>query len=221
MVEILRALYVLRAGNSLSEDWCRTIVLDVIRLPASDERAYNCALGGVTLLMDAPGDYGDYLVENDADQTLLNILQLQVSAVVSSSRSGNQVATAMVPSLVVLTKFATHSSDFRRRVKEFIFPPECEQDFWSKAREEVSRAKGQGVGAKNMKPLDAPKGSLRWKLIRLMTWTESHTKRTTSELLWTLCDKSAQEFVLRTGFGNAMPMLGIKGLVEMPSGFGT
>jgi len=219
-VEILRILYVLRVGTFLNEDWCKSAVVKVLELPMADDRSYNCILGGVNLLMDAPGEFGDFLIECSGDAILLDILVRQVDGVVSSSKSGNSVATAMVPSLVVLNKFSTHSETFCQRVKDFVFPQDCEEKFWSKAREEVSRSNGQDVGAKNMSPLDAPKGTLRWKLIRLMTWTESHTKRTTAELLWTLCGQDAQEFVLRTGFGNAMPMLGLQGLVEMPSGFG-
>ena len=39
-----------------------------------------------------------------------------------------------------------------------------------------------GVGARNMSPLDAPRGTVRWKLIRLMTWTESNVKRCACEV---------------------------------------
>ena len=147
-------------------------------------------------------------------------MEIQVSDVVKSSRCGNTVATALVPSLVVLNRFSQDSPLVLQQVREAIFPPSAEVAFQEKAAAETAKVNGQGVGAKNMSPLDAPRDSLRWKLIRLMTWTESHTKRVVSELLWTLCHGDAKEFVLRTGFGNAMPMLGLKGLVEMPSQFG-
>lgn len=64
-------------------------------------------------------------------------------------------------------------------------------------------------------PLDAPWGSLRWKLIKLMTSNDSNLKRCASELLWTICG-SSDKFVRRTGYGNAVHMLGIKGLVQLP-----
>lgn len=72
------------------------------------------------------------------------------------------------------------------------------------------------VKAKNMALLDAPKGTLRWHMIRLMTWVESNVKRAASELLWSVCDEDSTQFVLRTGFGNAIHFLGMKGFVKLP-----
>jgi Guanine nucleotide exchange factor synembryn len=69
----------------------------------------------------------------------------------------------------------------------------------------------------NMSPADAPRGSLRYKCIRLLTWTESHTKRWMAELLWMLCDANAEEYTYRVGMGNAMPLLHARGLVELPT----
>ena len=74
----------------------------------------------------------------------------------------------------------------------------------------VNQTEGK-VNAKNMAPLDARKGSLRWKLIRLMTWTESNMKRSGSELLWTLCDDDLTQFY-------AVHFLGMKGCVALPKG---
>ena len=243
VVEILRTLYVLRAGLTLGQTYNRKVLLDVLSM---DEAAFDCKLGCVTLLMDAPQGFGKALLSADNDnddkknnnatdsrsstsrssasspvvKELLSIMEIQVSDVVKSSRCGNTVATALVPSLVVLNRFSQDSPLVLQQVREAIFPPSAEVAFQEKAAAETAKVNGQGVGAKNMSPLDAPRDSLRWKLIRLMTWTESHTKRVVSELLWTLCHGDAKEFVLRTGFGNAMPMLGLKGLVEMPSQFG-
>mmetsp|Transcript_31111 Transcript_31111/g.47649 ORF Transcript_31111/g.47649 Transcript_31111/m.47649 type:complete len:127 (+) Transcript_31111:2-382(+) len=124
-----------------------------------------------------------------------------------------------MPILVVLKKFASTNSKILKSVKEFIFPLDAETDtFQPKAKAEMGKCGHQGLGAKNMAPLDAPKGSLRWKLIRLMTWTESYTKRATGELLWTLCGNDPREFVLRTGFGNALPLLSLKGHIQLPAG---
>jgi hypothetical protein len=81
----------------------------------------------------------------------------------------------------------------------------------------INQTNGQ-VKAKNMAPLDAPKGTLRWKLIRFMTWTESNVKSSGCELFSTLCDDDPTQCVLRTGFGNAVHFLEIKGCVSLPSG---
>jgi hypothetical protein len=78
-----------------------------------------------------------------------------------------------------------------------------------------------------MAPADAPRNTLRCKLIQLMTHTDSNVKRCASEFLWTLCGSSSssrstnvtqsEEFVKRTGFGNAVHMLSIKGLLQLPT----
>ena len=126
-----------------------------------------------------------------------------------------RAVSALVPSLAVLYRFSAGNPTFREAVKDMVFPPDREDHFWSLAKEQLV---GNAAAAKNMHPLDAPKGSLRWKLIRFMTWTESHIKRYASEFLWALCDEDPKEFVLRTGLGNAMGFLGGKGLVQMPAG---
>jgi len=100
----------------------------------------------------------------------------------------------------------------RDQVKEYIFPPSAEANFMAKVEEHR-----QAGGKKNVRPLDAPQGTTRWKLIKLMTYTESNVKRCASELLWNICRKDPNEFVLRCGFGNAVHMMGIKGLVQIPN----
>ena len=150
--------------------------------------------------------------------------------------------TTLIPSLAVLHKFSADNSIFCKAVKDQIFPTSQEEQFWQLAQQQtggtnttsnsnndndnsntnnndnsttIRRSLG---GAKNMHPLDAPHGTLRWKLIRLMTYTETHVKRYTCEFLWVLCNQNAQEFVLRTGLGNAMAFLGVKGMVQLPAG---
>lgn len=87
------------------------------------------------------------------------------------------------------------------------------------AAAEVEKGRSEGkVGVKNMAPLDSPRGTLRWRLIRLMTWMDSSMKRSPCELLWALCNKNSMQFVLRMGFGNAIHFLGIKGCVNLPAG---
>jgi Guanine nucleotide exchange factor synembryn len=214
-VEILRIFYVLRVGKDLSAADSHQVKF-LMNVSGRDPRSYQVKLATVTLLMDTPPSFAAFFLENGMD-ALLQVLDQQVSEVVDHTILGNQAATALVPILAVLNAFSIASNDFRRVVKELVFPPEAEEEFWAKAQQESTRANGHGVGAKNMSPLDAPRGTLRWKLVRLLTWTESHTKRLTSELLWTLCGSDAKEFVLRLGFGNALPMLGLKGLVQLPS----
>ena len=62
-------------------------------------------------------------------------------------------------------------------------------------------------------PVDAPVGTMRAMLCTLMTDLEPTLKRCASELLWVLCDEQADEFTMRTGFGNAVHMLQLRGIV--------
>jgi hypothetical protein len=70
---------------------------------------------------------------------------------------------------------------------------------------------------RNMTPIDAPNGTLRWKLIQLLTWPNSFVKRLTGELLFLLCHNSQQEFIRRVGIGNAVAILSLKGLIDLPA----
>jgi hypothetical protein len=212
VVEILRISYVLRAGRNVeSESSMAKLIAYFLKLPNSEERAYRCKLATISLLMDAPAEYSDEMVDKKMVLPLLAVLDIQVTRVVESTQIGSVAAAAVVPIMSVVNKFCIHNEAFRSKTKLFIFPQEAEERFLNL----VAGAETQHT--KNMHPLDAPKGTLRWKLVRLMTWTEGHVKRTAGELLWTLCDQKEQEFVGRIGLGNALPILCVKGLVELPS----
>jgi hypothetical protein len=218
VTEILKVLYVLRAGKDLTDEASWKPVLQLLSLENDDKQSYECKLGAITLLMDAPQDSVDVIMEHEnLVESFLKILERQVSYVVDNTLLGNASAAALTPILVVLNKFCNANPVLCQCVKNRIFPPQLEDAFWAKAESVPASHSSVAIGANNMSPLDAPKGTLRWKLIRLMTWMESNVKRTANELLWTVCGKNGREFVLRTGIGNAMPFLGIKGLVPMPS----
>jgi hypothetical protein len=225
VLEILRALFALDAGVSskqYSENTMTQIgilLCDLLKLPNADARVYECKLAVVALLLNAPQEYAHYLSVNDGVKPLVDIMSYQLSVVVTEKTgSGAEDAAAVVPILLVLQKLAQANSTVLQAVKMEVFPPDAEQLFQEKVKAEMTNQTSGQVKAKNMAPLDAPKGTLRWKLIRLMTWTESNVKRSGCELLWTLCDDDATQFVLRTGFGNAVHFLGIKGCVSLPSG---
>ena len=58
-------------------------------------------------------------------------------------------------------------------------------------------------------PIDAPPGTLRHRLLSLMTSLKSGAKRYATELVWELCSRDQEEFSLRAGFGNASHKLRI------------
>lgn len=214
LAEILGCFYALRIGKDLHliPEFSNR-VLDMLRIPNNKEKkAYQCKLSTISLLMDSNPALSQCFVDNGAVSSLLEIFDIQVTEVVEGTRVDDSVA-ALVPILAVLNKFCIANAAFRKQLKDFVFPPEAEEEFQRKARER----RASTDTTKNMSPLDAPDGTLRWKLTRLMTWTESHVKRCTSELMWTICSSDAQEFTLRTGLGNAIPMLSLKGFMQMPS----
>lgn len=220
VIEILGAFYALRTGQELVPSRCdphlMKLVVDVLNLSTrskKDTRIAQCKLSMVSLLMDSDPTFGNYIYEAHALTPLLEILEMQITDVLEHTRVDNSAAAALVPILVLLNKYASANSVFREKVKEFIFPVEAEGKFQEKVREQLASS-----GSKNMGPLDSPKGTIRWKLTTLMTWAESHIKRCTGELLWTICSSDPTEFVHRVGFGNALPILSVKGYAQMPTG---
>eukprot|EP00956_Cyclotella_meneghiniana_P007853 scaffold10476_cov44-Cyclotella_meneghiniana.AAC.2 len=229
ILEILRALFALDAGVTSKSQYSENtmtqigiLLCELLKLSNADARVYQCKLATVALLLNAPKEYAGYLFENGGIKPLIDIMKYQLSiVVVERTGSGAEDAAAVVPILLVLNNLSQANATVLRVVKDAVFPPEAEIMFQEKVKAEMVNPNSGQVKAKNMAPLDAPKGSLRWKLIRLMTWTDSSVKRSGCELLWTLCDDDPTQFVLRTGFGNAVHFLGIKGCVALPAGVET
>ncbi|CAN0589886.1 unnamed protein product, partial [Ectocarpus sp. 12 AP-2014] len=70
---------------------------------------------------------------------------------------------------------------------------------------------------KRVHPVDAPKGTLRARLLKQMTATESSSKTAVSDLLFNLCaDEGAAKFTTRCGFGNAVNTLRLRGMISVP-----
>lgn len=237
IIEILRVIFALKSTtpkqvidriekeNHAIMTQLGIILVDLLKLSNRIQRCHDCKLASLLLLMNAPKEYGRFLVVNRCIQELLSILFLQVNNIVIENAGevqSEQNGAAALPILIVLNELAANNEDIRQEVKDYIFPPSEEQRFLAKVeayKQEVLDTPEKKRGAKkNMQPLDAPVGSIRWKIIKLMTYTESNVKRCASELLWTVCRKDPNEFVLRCGFGNSVHMLGIKGLYKIPKG---
>ncbi len=234
IIEITRVLFALRNGNSKAAQHMElenqeimtqmgVLIVDILKLPNRDQRCYECKLAALSLLMNYSGDFGGFLVANNAIEELLAIFWFQLNVIVVEGAGDVQSesnATMILPILIVLNQLVSARAHIKDQVKNYIFPPEDEKNFMAKVeehRQEIMNTPESKRGQKkNMHPLDAPEGTTRWKLIKLMTWTESNVKRYASELLWNLCKKDPNEFMLRCGFGNAVHFLGIKGLYKIP-----
>jgi hypothetical protein len=201
--EILRMFFALRIGSELTSLEKRLVPI-VIGLDKSDPRSLECQRSIMVLLTEVnPASIVPVLVESCMG-AMLGVLDLQIDAVVSSARVDDAAAAALTPVLLTFYRFCKSEEAFRDRTRMATFPSPLE----------IAHAPIRNA----MTPEDAPEGTLRWKLIRLLTWPQSHIKRFAAELLFLLCRSDPQEFARRVGMGNAMPFLSSLGCVELPPG---
>ena len=213
--EIMRTFYAIRLGQELHTDsqlmgtFCRLINMD-----RNEKRTVDCKLASITVLMDS-GEEASRILQQDGEtiKSLLQMLDLQITQTINSSQVDDTGSATLIPILVVLYKFCQNNKAFREATTMSVFP-ECEEPHF---RRLVAAEQQRSPRARNMSPLDAPEGSLRKRLIQLLTWTHSQTKRLAGELLWILCNDDSQEFVYRVGMGNALPLLSQKGLAQLPA----
>ena len=236
MIEIIHVLFALRSVGSktvvermeLENNAMMTqlgiIIVDLLKLPNRNQRCYDCKLASLQLLMNAPKHYGQFLVVNHCICELLAILWLRVNTIVvelAGDVHSAQNAAQILPVLIVMNELVSSNEIIRGKVKDYIFPPSEEVVFLEKVesyKKDILETPEHGRGAKkNMQPLHAPSGTMRWNLIKLMTYTESNVKRCVSELLWSVCRSDPNEFILRCGFGNSVHMLSIKGMYKIPN----
>lgn len=215
VVEILRVFYALKVGAELASDPNNDpVIIDILSLDPTDEQCYECQQGVISLLMDAHPTFSDAIVASaKATNVLSYTLEHQINVVLDTKLMDDRAVPSVIPILVILNKFSKGNLLMRKSFFEHVFPLSDEDRYEKLVIAELAKSNGK---AKNMSPLDAPKDSLRWKMIQLMTRPHSFVKRTTGELLWTLCDEDPQQLVLRIGMGNALPFLGMKGVVPMP-----
>ena len=134
--------------------------------------------------------------------TLSYVLSQQLLKAKAADNLQNKVVI-LTPILILLTRASKNSIEFRESLKIFIFPdkyyPELYQD----------DSKSNSMGPK----MSAPADSHRGQLVELMTCLDSSIKRYASELLFILCNEDKSEFIDRTGFGNSIHMLQLKGIM--------
>ncbi|KAL3776608.1 hypothetical protein ACHAW5_007809 [Stephanodiscus triporus] len=222
VLEILRALYALDARGGGSALWKETdghmgiVLCELLRYPSSDARLYEIKLAVVSLLLNAPREYCGHIYNFGGVEPLVEILAYQTSlVVVERTGSSAEDAAAVVPILLALLRLVESDESVMQVVKESVFPLDSEITFERLAAAEVEKGRSEGkVGAKNMAPLDAPRGTLRWRLIRLMTWMEFESAeevrvrapmvRCATKIPRSLCGGRDS--------GNAIHFLGIKGM---------
>ena len=190
------------------------LLIDVLRLDNTNKKNYNVKLQVINLLMYMPDSYSRFLLQNNGILDLVDLLKIQSDQVIIEKThisDPNEKQNLIVPILSVLNALATNDMEVKDLIKEVMFP---------KATDDINKEQGLNVNLEPTKeqiaPMDSPKYTLRYNVIKLMTSIDSNVKRFANEFLWTLCDGNPGEFTNRTGFGNACHFLGIKGLVQLP-----
>lgn len=229
VVEILNCFYAMRIGQQLAEptsgctndDDKPSLGNSIVRILQLDppsaidcesiaqtisQRTERCQLSAISILMDSDVSFGKYLVENGSFGKLLEIFQRRVYDVVDNKKVDSTATATLVPILVVLNRYSAANSVVQEKVKSFVFPAETEANFEQNLKNRKNK----------MSPLDAPKDSLRGKLIILLSWVDGHIKRCSAELMWTICNSDTSEFTYRVGLGNALPLLNAKGFSPLP-----
>lgn len=200
--EILRTLFALRIGASLTTRE-QNLVPVILQLDTADPRSLECQHAVMTILTEADASMASVLA-SESMGALLKLLELQIDAVVSASRVDDAAAASLTPVLVTFYRFCQVDADFLQQTRQAVFPED--------------RTPVASQNSNPMQPADAPDGTLRHKLIRLLTWPQGHIKRFAAEILWLLCNSNPQEFGRRVGMGNALPFLTANGYAQMPTG---
>lgn len=202
ILESLRCIYALGIGANLQPD--ETLPLALLRVLQEGDR--DAQLVVVSILTDfAPSVWSERLIS--LVHVFTDLLFRQADQIIQNQWVDNRSAAALVPCLTVLYRNCLADSKFWDKVHSVVFPIESEANFQLLLLEAGSKKK-------NMQPMDAPEGTLRGHLVKLLVWPQSHVKRLVAELLWSLCRQDAVEFSHRVGIGNALPTLSSKGLVE-------
>jgi Guanine nucleotide exchange factor synembryn len=200
---------------------CRRYALQLAMLSLDEEHTTHenriieniIARSGIQILCTLLNECFSEL-EKAAENDKTNIMQ--GTACISNSSS----AVLLYPILSLLLKVSTFSEAATADLKLLIFPNPWktdkrgnENDQEVEEVEEECDEMGPDYLQRKMDPSDIPKGTLRARLIGSMISLDSLLKRYCAELLYALCDKNTGEFVSRTGFGNAIALMQIKGLI--------
>jgi len=202
--ETLRISYALYAhrSNELSSLPSMTIfgVLLVKIIHRNDDALADC----VKLCSLQKKEFSGFLLINNCLPILVEFLRRKLTKVIVE-KDGNPVVE-LSAILTVLKKCVDINP---APLKAMVFPPQIDEELVSQNKSPTAPASKD-----NLHPLDAPKYTLRYLLIKLMTHKDTDVKRIVSELLWGLCGKD--EFVNRVGFGNAIWWLSVMGVVKVP-----
>ena len=232
--ELLKLIYALAStGNHLPANEAHSDLMtqlgvlccEILFLPHLPASVFETKSLVMNVLMHMPDAYPRYLVASQAIAPLMAFLELQMDMVLVEK---SVLPQHMTSTIIVLNRLAQESGEARRQMKDLVFPPENDerlkhwraeqrQHMLEKAMEAVDEGERellrQELRDQALHPEDNDRQSLRGKLFKFMTCLETTMKRFTSEFVFTLCNEDPDEFTRRTGMGNAIALLKMKGLM--------
>ncbi|CAM9227686.1 unnamed protein product [Scytosiphon promiscuus] len=202
------------------------VLVDILHLDHSELDVFMAKLQVLNLLLDMPGGFAEVLLEHGCLPRILQLAEIQLVRQAYQEGEDVDAAAELTPALLVLNNLVLASEASRMAIKRAIFPPDADQVWKERLRreraevssltgDERERAEKQSKD-RSVHPVDAPRGSLRARLLKQMTATESSSKTAVSDLLFNLCADEAEEFTTRCGFGNAVNTLRLRGKISVP-----
>ncbi|CAB1108356.1 unnamed protein product [Ectocarpus sp. CCAP 1310/34] len=200
------------------------VLVDILHLDHAELNVFMAKLQVLNLLLDMPGGFAEVLLEHGCLPRVVQLVELQLVRQ-EFQDGGVDAAAELTPGLLVLNRMVLASEESKMAVKRAIFPPEADK-VWKQRLEREKRKLASLTGDdyksaeklskdKRVHPVDAPKGTLRARLLKQMTATESSSKTAVSDLLFNLC-ADEEEFITRCGFGNAVNTLRLRGMISVP-----
>ncbi|CAM9153111.1 unnamed protein product [Ectocarpus sp. 4 AP-2014] len=234
MVQALQGLFLLgvrftpeEKKNALEGDTMKRlgyVLVDILHLDHAEVDVFMAKLQVLNLLLDMPNGFAEVLLEHGCLPRVVQLVELQLVRQ-EFQDGGVDAAAELTPGLLVLNKMVLASEESKMAVKRAIFPPEADK-VWKQRLEREKRELASLTGDdykraeklskdKRVHPVDAPKGTLRARLLKQMTATESSSKTAVSDLLFNVC-ADEEEFTTRCGFGNAVNTLRLRGMISVP-----
>lgn len=206
LLEILRCFYVLKVPDDIATDsqW-HSLLRDLVGSKDDDnddddddpittlQSSLELRTAVASILMDAPVALSSHV----PPRALLELLRESIAA--HPNIVDDRAAAALTPVLMVLYKYCSaFPSSYCQQVHDRLFPPDTPHTTTTPR-------------------VDAPPGTLRHAILSLLTHPQGHVKRWAGEWLWVVCGGDATVFTRRVGWGNAVPILQVKGQVALPT----
>mmetsp|Transcript_20786 Transcript_20786/g.34385 ORF Transcript_20786/g.34385 Transcript_20786/m.34385 type:complete len:421 (-) Transcript_20786:1353-2615(-) len=183
------------------------VLVEMLLLPLDLRYVFELKKKVISVLTLMPNEYSYFLSANKAFDSIIEVLEREIRITFLNSRSSDDIQVRLLPILVVLNTAAENCEIAKYQIEKIVFPPVPEEVL--QEREACTDKK------KNTEPEYAPPGGLLYNLLRLMGCSSATVSRITNELLWNLSDKNSNLFIRRTGLGNAVGLLQLKGLINL------